>query len=143
VHGHAKTVLLVADDPILRALWQQLLHVGGGAWAFVHASSGAEAMRASEDRPPQVVISEAVLTDVDVVQLVQGIRRHEPDVAVVIAGDSAASRHELAGGDVALVPRFASGTAELPRLVDLLLGEENDGAVIDLRSHVVTHPGPR
>lgn len=112
----ANVALLVAEDPILRALWQQLLHVHDGRWSFVHSPGGHEALRALELHEPALVVAEALPGPVDVVDLVEQASTSAEAPLVVLAGDSPVA-FAAEAANVARLSRVASGTVELIHLV--------------------------
>jgi hypothetical protein len=112
----ANVALLVAEDPILRALWQQLLHVHDGRWSFVHSPGGHEALRALELHEPVLVVAEALPGPVDVIDLVERATTSPRAPLVVLAGDSPVPG-AVASGNVARLSRVTSGTVELTHLV--------------------------
>lgn len=126
----AHVALLVADDPVLRALWQQLLHVHDGAWSCVHSPTGHEAVRALEQSEPSLVIADAAVPPVDVFELVERTTAVHEEVLIVLAGDNPAARH-LEVGNVVRLSRVASGTTELTTLIHQHL--RADDRVVDIR----------
>ncbi len=92
------TVLLVEDDPEVRALFSAFLHDGG--YEVVEAADGSDALETFERRAEDidVVMTDIVMPNVSGLALVSALRRRRPDLKVLYV--SGYSDHpELAGAD--------------------------------------------
>lgn len=71
--GHARTVLLVEDDPAIRSLLA--LHFKGAGFALLEAADGRSALAWLESVIPEVVVIDWMLPDVAGITLVERLRR--------------------------------------------------------------------
>ncbi|MGE0788440.1 MAG: response regulator [Sandaracinaceae bacterium] len=85
-------VIALDDEPATRRLLEITLTQAGGCDARVFADA-AEAMRCALDAPPDLVVVDAMMPDVDGLAFYQGLRARDIDVPVAIL--SAASPEEL------------------------------------------------
>ena len=74
-------VLVVDDDHDLAAFLHDMLKQGGHTVRVCH--SGAAAMRAIEDEPPDLLITDVCMEGVDGLELIDWVRRFDPRVAVI------------------------------------------------------------
>ncbi|MFF3252645.1 response regulator transcription factor [Actinacidiphila glaucinigra] len=104
------SVLLVEDDPAIRARLVEVLTAHGH---MVHSSAyGFEALRQASQRPPDAVVLDLGLPDldgVDVLRMLRGISRVPVLVTTARDDDSEVIRLLNAGADDYLVKPFSGG----------------------------------
>ncbi|MFE0626003.1 response regulator transcription factor [Streptomyces sp. NPDC058864] len=104
------SVLLVEDDPAIRARLVEVLTANGHT---VHSSAyGFEALRQAAQRPPDAVVLDLGLPDldgVDVLRMLRGISRVPVLVTTARDDDSEVIRLLNAGADDYLVKPFSGG----------------------------------
>jgi DNA-binding response OmpR family regulator len=143
-------VLVVDDEASVRQALERALRLEG--FAVATAAGGIEALEAVAERPPEVVVLDVTMPDLDGVSVVKKLRADGVDVPVCIlsARDEVPDRVSglQAGADDYLVKPFA--IAELSaRLHALLRRRGTDGGgpqmagdvVVDPRRHVATRAG--
>jgi DNA-binding response OmpR family regulator len=143
-------VLVVDDEATVRQALERALRLEG--FAVATAAGGREALEAVAERPPEVVVLDVTMPDLDGVSVVKKLRADGVDVPVCIlsARDEVPDRVSglQAGADDYLVKPFA--IAELSaRLHALLRRRGTDGGaptlvgdlVVDPRRHVATRAG--
>jgi CheY-like chemotaxis protein len=100
-------VLVVDDDPDVLNLFTRMLHVCDGALEVVTASSGQKALEELRRTPPDLMLLDVVMPDMDGWQLLESMAREEgiKDVPIylVSAQDSA---------DQPLVSKFMLATMD-------------------------------
>ncbi len=77
-----KTVLLIDDDPSLLRVTEYNLSQGG--FSVLAASSGAEGLDLFHGARPDIVVTDVQLGDVDGLDLLQQIKKEQPDIPVII-----------------------------------------------------------
>lgn len=80
-HSTHYNILLVEDDPDVRAMFQQILAAEGYCVAL--ARTGRQALAAIRDAEFQLVISDLSLSDADGTELIEQIRAAAPDTGVL------------------------------------------------------------
>ena len=96
------SVLAVDDDPDVLALVSRILASAG--YRVLEAVGVADALRMAEQTPPHALITDVALRDGDGYRVVEGVRRFQPDLAVVITSG------------------FAQDPARLSRFIDQGVG---------------------
>jgi len=126
-----KHVLLVDDDPSVRAALQRSLRHHCRDWQVTTAANGKEAVRASRAVAIDVLVTNMLMPDMDGIETVVAFRREFP--ATCIVAMSGGGRHvdtqpldcaRLLGADATIEKPFEA--LELRALVDGLL--EGDGS---------------
>ena len=85
-----KTILIVDDDESTRRAVAELLEEAG--YEVSEAANGKEALRSLARRKTQLVLTELVMPEADGLQLIQQLRKSDPEVRVIAM--SGASRAE-------------------------------------------------
>lgn len=75
-----KTVLCVDDEPIIRSLCVEALE----DYQVLLAADGLEALTVLEETPVDIVLSDVVMPKLDGMELLQRIKEHHPDQAVIL-----------------------------------------------------------
>ena len=75
-----KTVLCVDDEPIIRSLCVEALE----EYHVLLACDGLEALAVLEETPVDVVLSDVIMPKLDGLELLQKIKEHHPDQAVIL-----------------------------------------------------------
>lgn len=116
-------VLLVDDDPTLRAMLRVALEREG--WVVADAGTASDARRMAEEDPPQAMVVDLGLPDDDGVRLARSLRALCPAATLVLASGS--DDHELARAQAATGADAALRKPFRPKdLVRALLGEPWD-----------------
>jgi CheY-like chemotaxis protein/anti-sigma regulatory factor (Ser/Thr protein kinase) len=79
----AHTVLVVDDSAVDRHLAGAIVHKLEG-WHAVFAANGVEALAAIERQPPDIVLTDLLMPEMDGLELVQTIRTRYPQVPVIL-----------------------------------------------------------
>src|SRR5262249_51241466 len=80
----ATTTVLVVDDSLVDR------HLAGGiiekmpGWKALYATNGAEGLEAIEGKPPDVVLTDMLMPEMDGLQLVEAIRSQHPLIPVIL-----------------------------------------------------------
>ncbi len=77
-----KRLLVVDDDPLIRRSLGEMLRREG--YAVVEASGGAEALRAAAASPPNLVVTDFNMPEIDGLQLLRELRARKPDLPVIL-----------------------------------------------------------
>jgi len=117
-----KRVLIVEDDAAIRGLLEDILHVSG--YAVAVARSGAEALVGMRERPPDLVLLDLMLPDMNGWTFLQ-VREHEralasaPVLVISAAGPTGIARAQELGAPVFLAKPFDIGNllTEIQRLL--------------------------
>ncbi len=77
------TILLVEDEPSLRALAREVLQESG--YVVIEAGNGKEALKVVEDITvqPALLLTDVVMPEMSGLELAEELRRRRPDVAVI------------------------------------------------------------
>ncbi|MBV9406756.1 MAG: response regulator, partial [Acidobacteriaceae bacterium] len=80
---HGATILLVEDEPSLRALAREILREAG--YSVVEASNGKEALRAAEtfSSPPDLLLTDVVMPEMSGLELSHHLQRKWHNLAVI------------------------------------------------------------
>ena len=81
--GASNTVLVVDDSAMDRHLAGAIVQKMGG-WHAIFAGNGIEALAILEQQPPDVVLTDMLMPEMDGLQLVQAIRSKYPLVPVIL-----------------------------------------------------------
>ncbi|HYO93372.1 MAG TPA: response regulator, partial [Polyangiaceae bacterium] len=98
-----KRVLLVDDDPVQRKLAQ--LALSGAGFAVSVAEDGATALRLAAQEPPDVIVSDVLMPQMDGFAFCKAVRTHEALAGVPVVLMSA---HYLEDDDRKLAARFGA-----------------------------------
>jgi signal transduction histidine kinase/CheY-like chemotaxis protein len=92
-----RRVLLVDDDPDALALFCQMLHVCDSAMEVVTASGGQEALQQLRRAPPDLMLLDIVMPDIDGWQVLASMRQDEeiPEVATFVISAQDPADHPL------------------------------------------------
>ena len=74
-------VLIIEDDVTVRSLVRRMLSFGGHE--VVEAEDGREALRSAQARPPDLVITDLMMPDMDGIEVITEFRRLGVDVPVI------------------------------------------------------------
>jgi CheY-like chemotaxis protein len=130
-----RPVLVVEDDPVLRALLRRMLEREG--YAVAEAENGRVALGRVHERTPGVILLDLMMPEMDGFEFLEELRRHDAGgaipVVVVTARELSAEDHQRLNGSVERILqkgayRHDALLAEVRRLV---------GASVGLRR---THP---
>lgn len=82
-HGNGATILLVEDEPSLRALAKEVLQIGG--YRVVEASSGQDALAVANEltAEPGLLLTDVVMPGMSGLQLAEELRTKWPGLAVL------------------------------------------------------------
>jgi CheY-like chemotaxis protein len=123
----AATILIIDDDPLMRAIAGEMLMSAG--YTVLEAEDGAAGMATLDVAPVDLIITDMLMPEMDGVESIMSIRRKRPGVPVIAI--SAGARHQPAGdllrlavalGAAAALPKPLT-RAELLPLVERLLGD--------------------
>ena len=124
-----KTVLVVDDDPSIRALIR--LYLEGGGYAVIEAGDGRQAMKRFAGQLPDLVVLDIFMPEMDGLEVLQVLRGHCQTCRVMaISGGSAKIGMDLLGhatifgADAVLEKPF--GEATLLDKVAALIGPAAD-----------------
>src|SRR3982751_124092 len=102
-------ILLVDDDDEIRASLRRSLALEG--YSIAQAADGAEALRAARDAPPDLVVLDVMLPEVDGLEVCRGLRAADETLPIIMltARDAVPDRVAglEAGADDYLVKPFA------------------------------------
>lgn len=76
-----KRVLIIDDDEVFRAYIQELLEISG--YDVVSAANGREGIEAVEEAPPDLVITDLVMPEVEGLEVIRSLRRTNKDLPVI------------------------------------------------------------
>jgi two-component system, cell cycle sensor histidine kinase and response regulator CckA len=114
------TVLLVEDDPNVRALLGEVLRIGG--FAVLEAADGTEALRIAETtlRPIETLVTDINMPGIDGLELARRVQLLRPATSVLYMSGASA--------DVVAAWGLGPGTAFLPKPfdADVFLGRVRD-----------------
>jgi two-component system, OmpR family, response regulator len=109
VGGSAVHVLIVEDEPILADLLTAVLRLHG--WQTTTVATGLQAVEAAACAPPDAVLLDLGLPDLDGLEVLTRLRAHAPDLAVVMLtardGSEERAAATLAGADDYITKPFA------------------------------------
>jgi two-component system NtrC family response regulator len=77
-----ESILLIDDDASLRRVTEYNLSSAG--FKVISAGSGKEGLAAFQNNPPDLVITDVQLGDMDGIELLQQFKEQEPDVPVIV-----------------------------------------------------------
>ncbi len=120
VRGH-ESVLLVEDDAAVRRLIEDSLEQNG--YRVVSAANGDEALAILDrsDNPPDLVVSDIVMTGISGLELARQLRERFPDLPILLVSGYADERVDSAVAGTELLSKpFTS--EDLARKVGTLLG---------------------
>ncbi|MEM8666260.1 MAG: response regulator [Planctomycetota bacterium] len=118
-------ILLVDDSDTDRKVMEGLLSVDFD-WLVTHAKNGAEALDSMQDAPPDAVVTDLIMPEVDGMELARQCSEQFPDVPVVVVTgqeDASLAFEALRQGAASYVPKS--------QLADKLL--ETVGQVLSVR----------
>jgi CheY-like chemotaxis protein len=85
----AARVLVVDDDPAMRAMVERVLRPAG--YAVLAAANGEEALRVLEHGGVDVVLTDLLMPDMDGIELIRTLAARAPDLPVVTLSGADAS----------------------------------------------------
>ena len=88
-------VLVVDDEPNLAELLTSVLRYEG--WSTTTALTGQDAVRTAIEQPPDAVVLDVMLPDLDGIEVMRRIRAHRPDVPVLFLTARDAVEDRVAG----------------------------------------------
>ncbi|MBC7352936.1 MAG: response regulator, partial [Thermogutta sp.] len=106
------TVLVVDDSPLDRKLVGSLLEKKFG-WKVEYAASGAEALARVKQSPPDLVITDISMPEMDGLELVRHLRETFPEVPVILTtafGSDMLAIEALERGAASYVPKSQLST---------------------------------
>jgi putative nucleotidyltransferase with HDIG domain len=82
-----KRILFVDDEKNVLDGLQRMLRAHRKVWQMVFVSSGAEALRALESQPFEVIVSDVRMPEMDGIQLLEHVQKHYPKmIRIVLSG---------------------------------------------------------
>ncbi len=123
-----KTVLVVDDDPSIRALIR--LYLEGAGYGVREAGDGRQAMRQLADQPPDLVVLDIFMPEMDGLEVLQQLREQCRSCKVMaISGGSAKIGMDLLGhatifGADAVLEKPFDAVTLLGKAADLIGGPE-------------------
>jgi two-component system KDP operon response regulator KdpE len=94
-------VLIVEDEPpILRALVMNLAHRG---YEVSQAETGTEALEHTRIRPPDILILDLGLPDMDGTDIIRRVRTHLPDLPIIVLSARTTSHDKVMALDLGAV----------------------------------------
>jgi CheY-like chemotaxis protein/anti-sigma regulatory factor (Ser/Thr protein kinase) len=140
----AHTVLVVDDSAVDRHLAGAIVHKLEG-WQAVFASHGREALEAIDRHPPDIVLTDLLMPEMDGLELTQAIRSKYPLVPVILMtahGSEDIAIQALQKGAASYVPK-KSLARDLEETLDQVLAasqtNRNQKRVIDSLVHHESH----
>jgi CheY-like chemotaxis protein len=113
------TVLLVDDEPIILRLLQVNMRLGG--FEVIACSSGEDALRRAEERPPDVVVLDVALPGIDGFEVCRRLRTMPATAGVPVIMVTAQAQDEDRQRGYALgVQEYVTKPFDPPALVDLV-----------------------
>jgi CheY-like chemotaxis protein/anti-sigma regulatory factor (Ser/Thr protein kinase) len=101
------TVLVVDDSPIDQHLAGSLIQKEGG-WNAAFAANGVEALKILTEKPPDLVLTDMLMPEMDGLELVKAIRSDHPTVPVILMtahGSEEIAIQALKSGAASYVPK--------------------------------------
>jgi len=101
------TILVVDDSPVDRLLVGGLLEKEPG-WEVAYASQGVEALAVIAARPPDLVLTDLVMPEMDGLELVSAVRSRHPLIPVILMtskGSEETATRALQQGAASYVPK--------------------------------------
>ena len=115
VHANAKTVLVVDDEPVLRAIWREILHEEG--YAVIEAADGHVMLEIMTRERPDLVLMDVMMPGVDGREAYQQLRsRPEHRDVPVVMMSAAVQPHGLDPS----IAGFMAKPFDITELVDLV-----------------------
>jgi CheY-like chemotaxis protein/anti-sigma regulatory factor (Ser/Thr protein kinase) len=138
------TVLVVDDSPVDR-------HLAGGivqkleGWRAAFAGNGREALAVLERQPPDIVLTDLLMPEMDGLELVQAVRARHPLVPVILMtahGSEDVAIQALQAGAASYVPK-KSLARDLPETLEQVLAasqtNRNQQRVLEALTSQETH----
>jgi DNA-binding response OmpR family regulator len=130
--AHAtRRILVVDDDEQLRRLLERILEREG--YVVVTASDGRAALRALDDAPVDLVVTDLIMPEMEGIETIRSVRSRHPDARIVaVSGGGRAGALGILnaaahlGADRTLEKPFTPG--QLVAVVREVLGETPPGA---------------
>ncbi|MDA1049198.1 MAG: response regulator [Planctomycetota bacterium] len=117
------TILVVDDSPVERLLVESLL-IRNPSYRVELAENGKEAMDKIDAAPPDLVVTDLLMPEMDGLELVRQVRRQYPDLPVILMtayGDETTAIDSLDAGAASYVPK-AKQAERLVETVDRVVG---------------------
>ena len=80
--GNSSAILIVEDEPDICWALERVLHSMG--YVSATATSGKHALRLKKRRSFRLALVDAKLPDVDGIELAEQLRKHQPDLPVIL-----------------------------------------------------------
>ena len=100
--------ILVVDDSLVERVLVEGLLVKNPAYQVELAESGKEALKKIAAGPPDLIVTDLLMPEVDGLELLRDVRLHYPDVPVILMtayGDEATAAEALEAGAASYVPK--------------------------------------
>jgi len=78
--GHYR-LLIIEDEPVLRLTFRHLLETQG--FAVGVAANGREGLEAFRDDPPDLVITDLIMPELDGFATIDSLRREQPELPII------------------------------------------------------------
>ena len=126
----AATILIIDDDPLLRAIAGEMLMSAG--YTVLEAEDGVAGQATLDVAPIDLIITDMLMPEMDGVESIMAIRRKRPSTPVIAI--SAGSRHQPSGDLLRLAAALGANATlskplkrgELLALVERLLAQACD-----------------
>jgi two-component system OmpR family response regulator len=126
-------ILLVDDVPIARSMAERVLHHVGG-YSVQSVGSGAEAVDAAQYNPPDLIVLDISMAEMDGITTLQQLRAR----GVVCPVIAFTARAERTPGEFTArgFSAYASKTGDLRRLLDTVRNVLKSAATVRLMTHL-------
>lgn len=134
------TVLVVDDSAVDRRLAAGLLQQNPG-WTILTATDGAEGIGIALQSPPDLVVTDLQMPDMDGLSLLAALRRDLPNVPVILmtaAGSEELAIQALRLGAASYVPKRALAADLLPTVRRVMTAVSEERSQQTLRSRLVS-----
>src|SRR5262245_39736947 len=115
-------VLVVDDSPVDRHLAGSLLRESG-AFSVEFAEHGAEALARVQQLPPDIVVTDLQMPEVDGLQLIESLKKTHPQIPIVVMTSRGSESHAvkaLRSGAASYLPKSRSASALTQTVEDVL-----------------------
>ena len=115
-----KHILIVDDEADIRNLLGQFLT--GQGYAVTSVASAAEALRASQQEPPDLIISDLQLEDADGLEMIAELKAALPRTPVILLTGVLFDPEVVSGVLSEKVARYLEKTSSLARILETVRG---------------------
>ncbi len=137
-----RRILLIDDDPNTLRLFERMIHSGSGRYRVRTLADGAQAVEVMRRNPPDAVVLDLLMPDVDGYAILAEMRR-DPRlraIPIVVVSARGAEEEEIVADAIAFTRRAGLSVGELTRFVKsgvqaLVLARDDD------RAPLTTLPG--